>query len=231
MEYSSLINNLKEYFTSRGFQILVKGEIQLPEEFFEYIDLLFRDARNIVAIKLIPDLISKDQLTEVLTKAAVLREYIDKVYVAISAKYKALVNGRLFTSSGIGLILVSEDGEINEVIPPRPSPRRTKEIIHTEIVNEIKALRDEILRLKRQYSDLARKVEELKELAKEVEELRGRVSELSASLERREVISLGGVSVREKEEATVSIPNKEELPSYLRDNTWLQVLSRRGKER
>jgi len=230
MTYSALINTLKEYFVKRGFQILVREETTIPQDLLEHVDLLFRDANNIIAVKAVTDILEKDQFLVSLTKATVLREYVDKVYIATSTKYKPFINGRLLSSNGVGLLLVDEEGNVQEAIPPRPVVRRILRGIPKEYIEELRSLREQIGELRKRYSDLVKEIEQFREIASEVRELHERILRLERRF-REETISLGRIEKIEESVEAISIPNKEELPSYLRDNPWLQVLSRRGKGR
>lgn len=230
MTYSTLINTLKEYFIKRGFQILVREETTIPQDLLEHVDLLFRDANNVIAVKAVTDILEKEQFLASLTKATVLREYVDKVYIATSTKYKPFINGRLLSSNGVGLLLIDEEGNVQEAIPPRPTTRRTLRGIPKEYIDELRSLKEQINELRKGYSDLIKEIERFREIASEVRELHNRILRLEQRL-RGETVSLGKIEKVEESLETISIPNKEELPSYLRDNPWLQVLSRRGKGR
>jgi len=230
MRYSTLISTLKEYFIKKGFQILVKEETTVPQDLLEHVDLLFRDANNIIAVKAVTDILEKEQFLASLTKATVLREYVDKVYVATNIKYKPFINGRLLSSNGVGLLLIDDEGNVQEAIPPRPTARRTIRGIPREYINELRSLKEQIDELRKRYSDLVKEIERFREIASEVRELHDRILRLEQKF-KEETVSLGRIEKVEESLETVSIPNKEELPSYLRDNPWLQVLSRRGKGR
>ncbi len=218
-----LFSVLRKFLLERGCILLDHSEVPLPEDLVSEEDLLLQDAKNVIVVKVIEGELDRSLFMKKALKAAALREYVDKVYIAIPSKFRLIVDGNVLLSNGIGLLIVNEEGEVQEALPAKPRMSRFrslgKGVELDSITRRIDSLEERVRNLESALPRISRLSEELEELRREI------------SLLRREVRSLSSAKVTRPEvPAKVEELPGEELPSYLRDNPWLEILSRRARE-
>ncbi len=147
-----------------------------------------------------------------------------------------IIDGRTFVESGVGLITISNEGKFLEKIPAKPFEKY--------LTFSSKEIEKRFLMLERRVSELATRLEELstkyEDLLSTVHSMESRFSSIEQEIvSLREEIKSGlvqrAISTKRVEvptaTPTVSLKDAEELPSFVRDNPWLEVLAKRGKER
>lgn len=141
---------------------------------------------------------------------AVLEAYsytgkIHKAYLAIPKILATILDGEILRRRGLGL-LVYTDKEVKEVIPARRFAIEEK--ISSSEINELK---ERILNLEETVRKLSRQIDML------TEEL--------LSLRRSARVPVEAPKITQ-----VGIEAEPKLPSFIKDNPWVAVLSKRGKE-
>ena len=60
-----------------------------------------------------------------------------------------------------------------------------------------------------------------------------RITTIEKKISELRVVTIAEVGVKEAKEAVTypEVPEASELPSFFQDNPWLEILSKRGKER
>ncbi len=218
----SLMSFIERYFRDRGCVLISPSELRIPEDIAKEIDLAVLDVKNIVVVKIIRDGLNRKLLLSAAMKAAVLREYADKVYLAAPMEYRLVIDGRVLSENGLGLLLVDESGNVMEVLPAKP--KRTKRIpdVYAKAFSE---LEKQIEIIRRRFDELNAVVERVDRLMQEVEALRKEVEMMEREL--KEGRTRGGLVTTQ---VAREIEKEEELPSYLRDNPWLEILARRKED-
>jgi len=233
-----LISALKEFFKKRGYQLILPEELKVPSEFLNQIDVAVRDANNLIFVKVFSGPPSRTSFTNTAMKASSLRAYADKIYLAAPKELRIMIDGNVLLENGIGLLLVDRSGKVEEALPPRPTTRRAPIISVNEVATRlVSEVRDEVLSvIDERLSEIVRMRDAITALQSRVSELERRLARLEREIERvtREAPRLvsRGITIEERvapisEEVAEGL---EELPSYLRDNPWVEILSRRGRE-
>ncbi len=208
--------------------------------------LVFLEGKNKVAIYVVTRGVSRDEISrEIATKCvAKLRDFVDKIYVAIPITYRFLVDGRLIKELGIGLLVYDLDkGNVEELVPAKPITRP-------------KVAAVDLRRLEELEERIANIEYRLENLMKEVSELRRTISAIERSLLHPDDVRRMVTDVLERElsrirrELSSYVPTapsaagvevaaeiSQEVPSgatfweeYLKDHPWVEVLRKRSKE-
>ncbi|RLE64331.1 MAG: hypothetical protein DRJ38_05720 [Thermoprotei archaeon] len=232
-----IISRLKEYFLSRGVELLLPEELKLDNAIIEFFDLFLRDGNNLIAIKayspgekLAPRI--KKELEVLVVTSLKVKDFIDKAYIAIPEEIGLLkIPQEIFENAGVGILVVS-DKEIEERLPARAFRRYSRSIDN--------ALREEILRFSEELNRFSHRIErELDKVRNELSVLSRRIDSLYEDLnvlkedvrrlkhvKERKIEEIKPLRVREK----VSVRGIEDLPDFISDNPWVSILIKRGKE-
>lgn len=188
--------------------ILSDGKLQIA------VNILSEDSCN-----------SKSIIHETLIETQKLQNKYDGVILAVPRRYSRIIDESLLIKYGIGLIIYDMMGA-EEIVPPRINVNRRERIENTQYnsekssVTEIALLRSEIAKIMRILEEMEARLDRLE---KEQRLLAGMINELGKT---NSSIS----TQRELAEATVSklqSNSNDNLPSYLKDNPWLEILSKR----
>ena len=247
----------KEYFVShKGWSIVPATEAEkiFDEDTVKNIDLILRDGNNLIFI-LIPRIVkgevSKSTILSYLAKASKYTSLADKVYLLLpkSIYSPRYIDGRLLKECGVGILTYSH-GKIEEAFPSFSSKKVQTVSEIRELKAKIRELEDKLMVLIDEVSLIKSHLEKLDSIVQEIESKVSKVSigssaALSRELERiisrlkvleREIEYIKGrtelSTVKESEVSLtkpVSKESSEELPDYLVDNPWLNVLSKRGR--
>jgi len=242
---SLLLSKIRDYFAEREWKEVSSPEYESLKKFF---DLIMQDGNNIVAIKLVfafsPSALN--ELRDLVGKCLnVAYGKVDKIYIAVcGAKPVSLLNLKnSFLSGGVGLLIVHEDGRVEERIYPRALREDLKIFVSGKAVEE---LRSALEQLKVRVQALEAKISGLEELragehekamlavsdlARRVEKLEDKVSRLFQEVERLKRSYYQRVTAREMETPVSltesSTSEAEGLPSFVQGNPWLSLLSKR----
>ena len=187
---------VRAYMLNKGLE-----EVEVPEPLSERERFLFfRDANNIIAIKILD--MENVSLTsykskveeEILKIVKEMPQYADKAYLAIRPlKIAYLPPQRLFEASGIGLIEISGE-EIVEKIPSRPLRYKLEAQTRRELGRlgeELRKLVEKVSVIERRLLDVETQLENLdipsaraleSRLSMEIEKLSKRIATLEAQL-------------------------------------------------
>ena len=219
-----IIEIIKSFFLKEKRISSLSLESKIPSEIGNKIDVAFIDGNNLIAISIF----NKEILSQVefrksfinfVISLSKLFLYINKVYVAIPDFYtiflRSMLSGSTILNLGVGILEVNiENKKVIELLAPKPHKLST--ISSDKGLNEVKEL----------YSGL--KIE-LEKLIKRVEELESRINDIERRIRIPVKARVEQVELHEEVKGAKVID--KELPSFARDNPWLFVLSKRGKEK
>ncbi len=208
---------VRDYFLERECEEVPSGDLG------DVADLVFRDANNVIAVKVLDVMgLSTVKAREVIENSILSlasETSIDKAYVAVhTSKSAVLPSVSYFKSSGVGLLLISE-GAVSEKVPARPKRRGGG------AGPGLRALEERLSRVEDGLRELEALRAAVSRLEGELKALRERI----AALERRGIAA--APQQRAPPPVTPSAPATEGIPDFVRGNPWLEVLMSRGEER
>ena len=207
---ASITQRLRSYFIGKGMQESEASENSRPENGC----LIFSGTNTISAVKVLREdqLSSRNSVLEAVLSTASLMSRFNQVYLALPKFVSSTIESSVIEEHGIGLVIYDESMVV-EVVAPR----------YLQIIN--------------QPTQMPRVVEESSQiLLQELGALKSRLSFLEETIEslKSEVTHLK--SWRPTITHVNSAPSApmtqalENTPSFIRDNPWIDVLSRRGRE-
>jgi len=191
--------------------------------------IILSDGRIEIAVNILSEdsCSSRSIIHETLIETLKLRSRYDSVILAVPRKYLKIVDQDVLAKYGVGLIIYDVMGA-EEVLPPRLSNNRKEKIQNIQDnlrdvhINEITLLQSEISRITKILEELEARLDRLE---REQRILTDRISEL----ERRKSPTIGAERLAQPISSKVEErENKDSLPSYLRDNPWIDILSKRA---
>ncbi len=205
-----MIEIIKNYFLSKGWKEVKKGFVEFKEES----DLIFEDnLGSIVFIRILSkdELIDRNSLLKNILKISSLREEINKIYIAMPKVYVSIIDSAPFEEYGIGIISYDE----KRVMEISPAKFFKKDILKSEEKIEsfeIKEIKEEFEILKKRLFNLE---ETIQSLINEIKILKNQSKPIiETKISKGEIIS----------------PPSANIPSFLKDNPWIEILAKRGKE-
>ena len=205
------LERVREYFFRQGLSEIEPSELRHLE--FKP-SLAFTDGKNRIFVNVFPvgSLTSRNALIKFMMETAALREQCNKIYVVIPKLMATVIDSELLRDMGIGLIVYS-GREIKEVVKAREL--KPKVPVDIDVLEEIKQISGKLKMLEDMISRLEFQVEKI---AEEVSKIK--VVRVAAAAEEKVVA----------EDAEAPKVEAEGLPSYMRDNPWLEILRQRGSE-
>jgi hypothetical protein len=208
------LSRIEKFFSKQGFEPSgVSGE---PDE------LILYNGREKVLVKIVFEedadkTIVYDACASVLEKAS----EFSMVYVAVHRNLGDRVDTVIFMKRGVGLI-VYDDWSIEEKVPAKmlKTPTvKSQEIVGSEVVER------SIRRLESSIREISERIDSLEKaylsLLREVREIKS-------------ILGKGIMIVEKPVEPSVTKPEEAVetggLPSFLRDNPWVEILSKRSEE-
>ncbi|OYT61675.1 MAG: hypothetical protein B6U69_03170 [Thermofilum sp. ex4484_15] len=237
MEVGSKAVSLEELLKRKltedwGYRILLPEEVGLKEELGED-DIVLKDADNLILVSLIQIDLSGSLSPKVrkrvrgeIGRLARLSAYFNKAYIALPEEVLKLhknkiIDVELLREAGIGLLSINLlKGEVRQLLPPKP--RSSSRAERVDVTPLLKEMESKIRKLELLYDRLEN---ELNEIKKEIDNLKVRIEITNTSRSKEEEIP----KAEEESGREVKIEDLE-LPSFMRDNPWLEVLRRRGRE-
>lgn len=214
-----VLSLVKEYFVEREMEVeRVEGD--------QVLDLLVRDGRNVIGIKLVVEsklgMSFRDFVEEVLLKSSDLA--VDKYYIVVPSVYFPLLPRlEVFKAAKVGVLEVRNEEIVERIVAPA---REVKAPVVSEDVDELKAKLEEVERklelLSRKVDSIASEVSSLKGLRKELEYLKKSVEEARQRGEFKVVQRHAEVVEENRVEEDLG-----DVPSFVVGNPWLKVLSKR----
>ncbi len=191
--------------------------------------LILSDGRREIAVNVLDEesLLSRGALQDALLQAEKLKLKFDGVCIAVPRKYVKVIDESVMAMHGFGLIIYDKLGA-EEIIPPRLRERREATREPNEGIKKAEVESREIIELRREISRVLRILEEIEarldRLERDQRGLASRISKLESELPQSKPVSR-----REEVEVKVqaSPRSSRKLPSYLHDNPWIEILSRR----
>lgn len=190
--------------------------------------LVLSDGRIELAINILDEdsCSSKAALHDALLEAERLTDRFSGVALAVPRRFQKAVDEGVLARHGIGLVVYDMMGA-EEVVPPKLKPREEeeaqKEVVVERVVGgeELASLRSEISRVLRVLEEFEARLDRLE---REQRALAARLSRLEGEVRARR----GGEKPRLVESvAQAPQTRSEKLPSFLRDNPWVDILSKR----
>jgi hypothetical protein len=212
-------SRILEFFSARGEgPVRNQSELGLPPP----PALAVSDGKSVTVILHLSkdELVSGNELLRTLVNATAHRGKANRLYIAIPKVYAASVDGGVLQENGIGLIVYDEK-RVFESIPPREVRLDESEDMEStrELMSELSELRARVKSLEGALLSASREIRELKDAVKELRSRQPRKATVSAERSRIRV----AMEVPQGE-------GKPDLPSFLRGNPWVEVLSERGEE-
>jgi len=218
-------------YEEEGFYEIERGED--PES--EYINrLILSDGRREIIVNILDEDIFaiRGAIQDALLQAEKLKGKFDGVAIAIPRKYQRAVDEDVMALHGFGLIIYDNLGA-EEIIPPKIREGiRSKKEEERELDKSRSVRGEEIIQLRRDFSRVLKVLEEIEarldRLEKEQNKLIKRIADVENKLRE---LSKAEPRIREEAKATPKtisrVKVEEGLPSYLVDNPWIEILSRR----
>jgi len=200
-----IVARLTEFFASRGQRSIPEDTISTGTE--EKPDLAVTDGKATTYLKVFrrDDLQERNTLLQVALRALSYTAVANRVYLVLPKVQAAVLDAVVLREKGLGLIVYNSKA-IEEVLSAR--------LFEHDSVGA------------RPSADLERLRSRISALEQTVEALVSELSRIkSAKLEQLEVKG------KRPETPAIAGPQRPQpLPSFLQDNPWLDILSKRGRE-
>jgi hypothetical protein len=156
------------------------------------------------------DLSRRNSVLEAVLSSTSLTNQVNRVYLALPKLLSAAIDGSIVEEHGIGL-MVFDETTLEEVVAPKHF--QAKKNSPAPVGEEsYKILRDEI-------TNLRTRIDSLEDIA---ESMRSEITRLRSL--RCSPPQIGTTSISSSASLT------KQTPSFMKDNPWVEVLSRRGQE-
>jgi len=196
---------LAEFFASRGQRPIPQDTMLAGAE--EKPDLAFTDGRTTTYLKVFEkdDLEERNSLLQVALNAMSYLQVANRAYLVLPKVHAAIMDAAILRERGLGLIVYDSKG-VEEVLPASLFEHDAKSAKPSA---DLERMKSRISALERTVETLASELSRIKSTKLEQPEARRTYPEIPASIE----------------------PQKPQpLPSFLQDNPWLDILSKRGRE-
>jgi len=202
-----ILERLKTFFFQKGFA-------ESPEQERREDILILKNGLERAAVYIFETGRMEDRntfLTAIVSASKTLGQY-SQTYLAVPKIYAAFIDARTVEEHGFGLLTYNES-TVEEVLPPRhfdtPASEKVNVPLNPEILEELRRMKSRLDQLQRTVEALSSELAELK---------------LKRSEEPDEPFLMKSPIVAEAPRVSA------ELPAYMKDNPWVTVLSRRGRE-
>ena len=177
-------------------------------------DLIMSDNTNRMYLKIIQkeSISERNKLLGSIMKSVSYLLEANIVYLALPKLYASILDGRVFRENGLGVLIYDDRGAPEEVIQPKIFPNKqtsasSTSTIPIKIMEEINSLKDNLHSLEIEVNILKDLVSNLKSNQK--------IIEIEPQIKK--------VKVEQKTDST-------DFPEFMRDNPWVEILSKRGRE-
>ncbi len=238
---------VEEWSASRGLRPLSQEELGLPDG---SPDMAFSGPKGITFVLLLGEKALGDRryFMEVVMRASSLRDKCNFLYLAAPKLVAPFVDTEVLKKHGIGLLVVGDEGVVEALASPyRPisagrqekAPQVSLEALN-EVLSRLSALEERLSALEREVlsvrpalselSALRGLGEQVRALSARLDALTRRVDALSASLARPTALTAPTAPSPPTTPPSAGQPELEGLPSFFKDNPWLEILARRGQD-
>jgi len=202
---ASITARLTEFFASKGQRPIPQDMISTGRE--DKPDLAFTDGRVTTYLKVFlrNDLQERNTLLEVALSAMSYTEVANRAYLVLPKIQAAVLDAVVLREKGLGLI-VYDSKAIEEVLPAYIFEHNSASAKPSA---DLERLKSRISTLEQTVGALVSELSRIKSLRTEQLEVRGR---------------------RPETPAMTGPQRPQRLPSFLQDNPWLDILSKRGRE-
>lgn len=215
---------IEDWLTQRGLRVVDKLNDR---------EVILAEGNNTVYLRIsTEEFPTESYITDELSNVMRNRFNYNKAYIAFPQSARGLINGRLFRSSRVGIYiydLSSTDPEkaVEELIPSIPI--QLQQVANDDLRRRIDELEKIINNLRSDplnadSKSLVRDINELKDRLARIEHELGKLTERVSKLE-------GMVRSSDKNQSMnpqVSTMVSDELPDFLNNNPWVNVLKKRG---
>jgi len=200
-----IVARLTEFFASRGQRAIPEDTISTGTK--EKPDLAVTDGKTTTYLKVFrrDDLQERNTLLQVALGALSYTAVANRVYLVLPKVQAAVLDAAALRERGLGL-LVYDLKTIEEVLPARLFEHGS---VGTRPSADLERLRGRISALEQTVEALVSELSRIKSVKLEQLEVKGR---------RPETPAIAGPQ------------RPQPLPSFLQDNPWLDILSKRGRE-
>ncbi len=217
---------IEDWLTQRGLRVVNKLNDR---------EIILTEGNNTVYLRIsTEEFPTESYITDELSNVMRNRFNYNKAYIAFPQSVRGLINGKLFRSSRVGIYiydLSSTDPEkaIEELIPSIPiqlqqgasDDLRRKIDEFERIINDLK---NDLLNA--DNKSLVRDINELRDRLSRIEHELSKLAERVSKLENMARSSDKAQSMSQQ----VSTIVNDELPDFLSNNPWVNVLKKRGGE-
>ncbi len=204
---------IRQYFAARGFTPSDGGSGDLG-----FPILSFRDGERLVQVVVMPfsPVGNRTSILSAAMGALELKRSAHMVYLALPKLYASMIDGEIFEERGLGLITFDER-RLDEVIRAKESePAKAQAARPGVDEEELRGLRAKILELEALVKSLDRELRSLRRAP--------------IAIQPAQDVSMEPLPSRPAPPASPSPLQGGELPSYFKDNPWLEILAKRGRE-
>lgn len=197
---------------------LAMGAEQTESAKIPYRNLVFVSGsdRTCVLILKNEEILQRNRVIEVILSLASLRNSAQLLYLAAPRLLGASLDAGIFRNHGIGLLLF-DDRRIDEALAPQLMAPRHEPVSVTNVPSE---LTSELIVLKSMYAEMERNIAKLRD---DLETFR--------RADRHTTYEPSSVLMQPQPTPSYvnSDPSGASLPTFLVNNPWLEVLSKRGR--
>ncbi len=244
---NDIIDKLILYFTSKGYLEYEIDKLSRDDK----PELAFKRGNETLSVYIldIDSLSGKGAIMKKIAEA-ITDEVSNFTYIAVLSEIESLIDHELLSKYGVGLLVINEDVEeklsakrresrvmkMDEEIKNRLKELELKAIKFEKAIVELESMISRMEFLGEPTYDISSLNERLNRVEREIERIKSELSSIHSKLERleskivHEKAEVAEVPLIVKEtEVEVTIPS-EGLPSFFKDNPWLNILSTRGRK-
>ncbi|MEM2987283.1 MAG: hypothetical protein QXV60_04215 [Nitrososphaerota archaeon] len=202
---------IKDYLLSKGWK-----ELEKEFKYKKSSDFIFKDELNsIIFVRILSkdELIDRNSLLENILELSSLKEEVNKIYIAMPKIYVSIIDSAPFEEYGIGIISY-DDKKVMEISPAKFFKEKLKDEGKIE-----KLASFETLKLKEELDAIKKRLINLEEI---IQSLNNEIKILKSQ-------SKPIIETKISKEEIITPPSGN-VPSFLKDNPWIEILAKRGRE-
>ena len=215
---------ISSYYESEGFYEVEWSEEALTPGLGV---MILSDGRHEIAVNILgeEDVRSRGDLQEALIESEKMLDRYPGVVLAVPRRLSPAIDETVLIKYGIGLVIYDNMGAM-EVISPHIRERKPGKM-KTEHNKMHNIEGEEIVRLRSELSRILRILEEMEARMDRLEKEQRLMAQKLRNI--KNVEESAPKIVEEKPKITESSSGSGDLPSYLKDNPWVSILSKRDR--